>query len=92
MDVTVRARIVTVTGPRGKLIRNFRHMSIVLKKEGKKTIRVDKWFGNRKELAAVRTVCSHIQNMIKGVTLVSGVCSGQNRSADCVHIEPNFMI
>merc|ERR1719391_162603 len=44
-------------------------MSIVLKKVGKKTIQVDKWFGNRKELTAVRTVCSHIQNMIKGVTL-----------------------
>ena len=29
---------------------------------------VEKWFGLRKELAAVRTVCSHIQNLIKGVT------------------------
>ena len=67
----VRARVVTVEGPRGKLVRNFRHMAIVIKKEGKKTIKVDKWFGNRKQLAAVRTVCSHIQNMIKGVTLVS---------------------
>merc|ERR1712127_113311 len=69
VTVKVRARVVTVEGPRGKLVRNFRHMSIVIKKEGKKTIKVDKWFGNRKQLAAVRTVCSHIQNMIKGVTL-----------------------
>jgi len=30
---------------------------------------VRKWNGIRKELAAVRTVCSHIDNMIKGVTL-----------------------
>lgn len=29
---------------------------------------VEKWFGRRKELAAVRTVCSHIENLIKGVT------------------------
>jgi len=29
---------------------------------------VEKWFGLRKELAAVRTVCSHIENLIKGVT------------------------
>ena len=34
-------------------------------------LRVDKWWGNRKELATVRTICSHVQNMIKGVTLVS---------------------
>ncbi|XP_013373525.1 PREDICTED: 60S ribosomal protein L9 isoform X1 [Chinchilla lanigera] len=32
-------------------------------------LRVDKWWGNRKELATVRTICSHVQNMIKGVTL-----------------------
>uniref|UniRef100_A0A2K5XJA3 Large ribosomal subunit protein uL6 n=1 Tax=Mandrillus leucophaeus TaxID=9568 RepID=A0A2K5XJA3_MANLE len=32
-------------------------------------LRVDKSWGNRKELATVRTICSHVQNMIKGVTL-----------------------
>uniref|UniRef100_A0A2K6U880 Large ribosomal subunit protein uL6 n=1 Tax=Saimiri boliviensis boliviensis TaxID=39432 RepID=A0A2K6U880_SAIBB len=35
-------------------------------------LRVDKWWGNRKELATVRTICSHVQNTIKGVTL--GFC------------------
>lgn len=44
-------------------------------------LRVDKWWGNRKELATVRTICSHVQNMIKGVTLVSRlmrlVCFGR---------------
>merc|ERR1711970_96016 len=34
-----------------------------------KKLRVDKWWGNRKELATVRTICSHVQNMIKGVTM-----------------------
>merc|ERR1712043_91247 len=29
---------------------------------------VEKWFGKRKELAAVRTVCSHITNLMNGVT------------------------
>merc|ERR1712003_594060 len=33
-----------------------------------KTVRVEKWFGKRKELAAVRTVCSHITNLMNGVT------------------------
>ena len=30
---------------------------------------MDKWWGNRKELATVRTSCSHVQNMVKGVTM-----------------------
>lgn len=38
-----------------------------------KCLKVEKWFGTKKELAAVRTVCSHIENMIKGVTKVSTV-------------------
>ena len=28
----------------------------------------DRWFGKSKELAAIKTTCSHIQNMITGVT------------------------
>lgn len=31
---------------------------------------VNKWFGKKKEIAAVRTVCSHVSNMIRGVTKV----------------------
>ncbi|XP_070553107.1 large ribosomal subunit protein uL6-like [Ptychodera flava] len=69
VDISVKCRTVTVTGPRGTLVRNFNHLHIELKKVGKKRVRVDKWFGNRKELACVRTVCSHIENMIKGVTV-----------------------
>jgi len=38
--------------------------------EGEKTnnVQVDLWFATRKQLACVRTVCSHIDNMITGVT------------------------
>ncbi|KAK6044180.1 ribosomal protein L6 [Cooperia oncophora] len=39
-----------------------------MERVGKNQLRVRKWFGVRKEIAAIRTVCSHIQNMIKGVT------------------------
>ena len=38
----------------------------------KKRLQVDKWWGNRKELATVRTICSHVQNIIKGAAL--GFC------------------
>ena len=34
----------------------------------KSFVKVDLWFANRKQLACVRTVCSHIENMIVGVT------------------------
>ena len=32
-------------------------------------LQAEKWFGNRKDIATVRTVISHVENMIKGVTL-----------------------
>ncbi|KAL3070183.1 hypothetical protein niasHS_000235 [Heterodera schachtii] len=62
-------RVVTVKGPRGTLKRDFRHLNIEIMRENPKLLRVRKWFGIRKELAAIRTVCSHIENMIKGVTV-----------------------
>ena len=37
----------------------------------KNLVVVEKWFGTNKENAVVRTICSHINNMIKGVTKVS---------------------
>ncbi len=36
----------------------------------KDELKVNKWFGKKKEIAAVRTVCSHVSNMIRGVTKV----------------------
>uniref|UniRef100_A0A671FXW3 Large ribosomal subunit protein uL6 n=1 Tax=Rhinolophus ferrumequinum TaxID=59479 RepID=A0A671FXW3_RHIFE len=70
VDVTLKGRTVIVEGPRGTLRRDFNHINVELSLLGKKKrLRVDKWWGNRKELAPVRTLCSHGQNMIKGVTL-----------------------
>ena len=59
-----------VKGPRGSLSRTFKHLAVDIQMDGKRKIQVVKWFGKRKELAAVNTVCSHIQNMFKGVTKV----------------------
>uniref|UniRef100_A0A2K6KJG5 Large ribosomal subunit protein uL6 n=1 Tax=Rhinopithecus bieti TaxID=61621 RepID=A0A2K6KJG5_RHIBE len=71
IDITLKGRTVIVKGPRGTLRRDFNHINVELSLLGKKKkrLRVDKWWGNRKELATVRTICSHVQNMIKGVTL-----------------------
>jgi len=69
VDITIKARLVTVKGPRGTLQRNFKHLAVELLRVSKRKIRVNKWFGSRKELSCVRTICTHIENMIKGVTL-----------------------
>lgn len=77
----IKARKVHVTGKLGNLERDFKHIAmecrIVTGEElgheeeedkAKKYVKVDLWFANRKQLACVRTVCSHIENMIVGVT------------------------
>ncbi|XP_060056932.1 large ribosomal subunit protein uL6-like [Erinaceus europaeus] len=62
---------ISLKGPRGTLRTDFNHINVELTLLGKKKkrLRLDKWWGHRKELATVRTLCSHVQNMIKGVTL-----------------------
>jgi len=66
--VDVKARTVTVKGPRGTLTRDFKHLSVEITKDAKGLIKVSKWFGTKKQLAAVRSVVSHISNMMTGVT------------------------
>mmetsp|Transcript_8813 Transcript_8813/g.18917 ORF Transcript_8813/g.18917 Transcript_8813/m.18917 type:complete len:189 (+) Transcript_8813:92-658(+) len=69
VTVEIKSRTVSVTGPRGTLTRSFKHIDMDLAKVGNgKQIRVDVWFAKRKELACVRTVISHIDNMFVGVT------------------------
>ena len=71
----VYARKVKVTGKLGSLERDFKHIPMECRKVTKTVeevekdfIQVDLWFATRKQLACVRTVCSHIENMIIGVT------------------------
>merc|ERR1712079_546680 len=67
VKLTVKSREITVEGPRGKLLRKFKHLNLDLTLLSKKKLRVDVWFASRKELACVKTICSHIENMINGV-------------------------
>lgn len=67
VKLVLEGRKVTVTGKRGTLSRDFRHITLDLRRVNKEKLRVDLWFGNRKQLACVRTVCSLIENMITGV-------------------------
>lgn len=66
VSAKVSARVVTIRGPRGKLTRDFKHLAMDMRMVNRKKVLVEKWFGAKKEIAAVRTVCSHIDNMIKG--------------------------
>ena len=68
LEASVKARAVTVKGPRGSLTKCFKHLAVDIYMPDKNTIKVEKWFGKKKQLAAVRTVCSHITNLFKGVT------------------------
>ncbi|KWU42823.1 ribosomal protein L6 [Rhodotorula sp. JG-1b] len=75
VTVAVKARIVTVTGPRGTLQKDLQHtnMSIrVLAPSDKALKPVHKvklvvWHGARKHVACLRTVRSIIENMVTGV-------------------------
>jgi len=72
VEVEVNARKIKVTGPRGTLERDFKHVSMDIlltgKKDDKQYVRVEIWFATRKQLACVRTITSHIENLFTGVT------------------------
>lgn len=73
VKITIKAKIIEVEGPRGKLTRNFKHLNldfqlITDEELGNKKLKVESWFGSRKTTAAIRTALSHVDNLIKGVT------------------------
>ncbi|KAI3844567.1 hypothetical protein C5167_046559 [Papaver somniferum] len=73
VKIKVKAKMIEVEGPRGKLIRNFKHLNLDFQliknaETGKKQLKVDAWFGSRKTSASIRTALSHVNNLITGVT------------------------
>ena len=64
---------VTVTNTENKkvLTRTFKHarLEMSVDKEARK-VKIESFFGNKKEVAAVRTISSHIENLITGVIQV----------------------
>lgn len=67
VEVFVKSRVVTVKGPRGVLKRDFKHARVDITRLSKSKLKIEKWFGTKKEVAAVRTISTHIKNLIKGV-------------------------
>ena len=50
------------------MTREFKHIALDIQSVSATEIKVDMWFGTRETIAAIRTICSHIENMITGVT------------------------
>jgi len=69
VSLTTKGRKVRVKGPRGVIVKDFSHLKVdlIIGNKGRE-LKAEVWFGNRAELACIRTVISHIRNMITGVT------------------------
>ena len=83
VEVTVKSRKITVKGKLGELERDFKHVNMDMmicgadevgeaagegeEPNNKKYVKVDLWFASRKQLACVRTIISHVENMFIGV-------------------------
>ena len=81
VEVVLTGRTVKVTGPRGTLSRDFGHLHLELVHLKKsKRIKVALYFGARKQIAAVRTVCTHLKNLFTGVLSVSAAADRMPRS------------
>ena len=71
VEVTVKARVVTIKGKKGQLQKSFKHVAVdikvVVEKDIKKIV-IEMWFGSYQNKPAVKSVASAINNMIVGVT------------------------
>ncbi|KIX04876.1 uncharacterized protein Z518_05747 [Rhinocladiella mackenziei CBS 650.93] len=72
VKIHIRSRIVTVEGPRGKLTKDLSHIAVTFSlpksKKGQQLVQIEIHHGSRKNVAALRTVKSIIENLITGVT------------------------
>ena len=60
-------KIVEVIGDKARLVRDFSHAPVLIQLEDGE-VKISAFWPRRKEAAIVGTVCSHIENMIRGVT------------------------
>ncbi|MBX5326555.1 MAG: 50S ribosomal protein L6 [Candidatus Bathyarchaeia archaeon] len=67
VEISVNGRVVTVKGAKGTLTRDFSKAPVVITRRENEVV-VEATWPRKKENALVGTVCSHIQNMITGVT------------------------
>lgn len=68
VTVSIKARSIKVTGPRGELTKDLKHIDVTFTKVSDRAIKITVHNGDRKHVAALRTVKSLIANLITGVT------------------------
>lgn len=68
VKVHIKARQVTVEGPRGKLVKDLSHIAVSFTKPSANIIAIHIHHGVRKTVAALRTVRTLLNNLIIGVT------------------------
>ncbi|CAR24996.1 60S ribosomal protein L9-B [Lachancea thermotolerans] len=68
VTVNIKSRVIKVTGPRGALTKNLKHIDVTFAKVSNKQVKITVHNGDRKHVAALRTVKSLVANMITGVT------------------------
>lgn len=66
-QVNVEGRIVSVKGPLGELRRDFSHAPVSIKVENGEVVVEAPW-PDKKQVALIGTIGSHVKNMITGVT------------------------
>lgn len=69
----LKAKVVTVEGPKGKLVRSFANVPVQMfaetdDKKVVKTIKIRVWFAKSKTKSAITSIAKHIKNMMVGVT------------------------
>ena len=67
IKLEMKNKVVTVTGPKGSIKKEFKHPQVNLEKKDK-TIIITSKLPKRKEKAVVGTWRAHLNNMFKGVT------------------------
>lgn len=64
----IKARQITVEGPRGKLVKDLSHIAVTFTTPKPGVIAIHIHHGVRKNVAALRTVRTIVNNLIVGVT------------------------
>merc|ERR1719376_718130 len=68
IKISIKSKVVEVTGKNGTLKRDFKHLPIELYLGNcGKEVRAKMYFAKSKQLSMLRSVCSHINNLFDGV-------------------------
>ena len=73
VEATLNSKVITIKGPKGTLSRSFARVPVQISAEYDKNkkitaINVRVWFAKSKPRSTIKTICSHIDNMMNGVT------------------------